>query len=164
MHRLLEGEVGSGKTVVALLAMLAVIDAGGQAALLAPDRGACHPAPPQPAGAAGPLARVGELDGADVADLATQVVLLTGSTSSASRRETLKPIADGTAGIVVGTHALLEPSVAVPRSGAWSWWTSSIASASSSATALRTRRQRATACAGDDGDADPAHGRDDRLR
>ena len=46
MQRLLQGEVGSGKTVVALRAMLAVVDAGGQAALLAPDRGARAPALP----------------------------------------------------------------------------------------------------------------------
>ena len=112
MHRLLEGEVGSGKTVVALLAMLAVIDAGGQAALLAPTEVLATQHHRSLRELLGPLGRLGELESADVADLATQVVLLTGSTSSAARRESLKLIADGTAGIVVGTHALLEESVA----------------------------------------------------
>ena len=111
MHRLLEGEVGSGKTVVALLAMLAVIDAGGQAALLAPTEVLATQHRRSLRELLGPLGRLGELESADVADLATQVALLTGSTSSAARRETLKAIADGTAGIVVGTHALLEESV-----------------------------------------------------
>ena len=111
MHRLLEGEVGSGKTVVALLAMLAVIDAGGQAALLAPTEVLATQHHRSLRELLGPLGRLGELESADVADLATQAVLLTGSTSSAARREILKVIADGTAGIVVGTHALLEESV-----------------------------------------------------
>jgi ATP-dependent DNA helicase RecG len=112
MHRLLEGEVGSGKTVVALLAMLAVIDAGGQAALLAPTEVLATQHHRSLRELLGPLGRLGELESGDVADLATQVVLLTGSTSSAARREALKAIGDGTAGIVVGTHALLEESVA----------------------------------------------------
>lgn len=111
MHRLLEGEVGSGKTVVALLAMLAVIDAGGQAALLAPTEVLAIQHHRSLRTLLGPLGRLGELDSADVADLATRVVLLTGSTSAAARREALSAIADGTAGIVVGTHALLEESV-----------------------------------------------------
>jgi ATP-dependent DNA helicase RecG len=111
MHRLLEGEVGSGKTVVALLAMLAVIDAGGQAALLAPTEVLATQHHRSLRELLGPLGKLGELESADVADLATQVVLLTGSTSSAARRQTLAAIADGTAGIVVGTHALLEESV-----------------------------------------------------
>jgi ATP-dependent DNA helicase RecG len=112
MHRLLEGEVGSGKTVVALLAMLAVIDAGGQAALLAPTEVLATQHHRSLRELLGPLGRLGELESAEVADLATQVVLLTGSSSSAARREALKAIGDGTGGIVVGTHALLEESVA----------------------------------------------------
>ena len=112
MHRLLEGEVGSGKTVVALLAMLTVIDAGGQAALLAPTEVLATQHHRSLRELLGPLGRLGELDSAEVADLATRVVLLTGSTPPAARREALAAVADGSAGIVVGTHALLEESVA----------------------------------------------------
>src|SRR3712207_5234854 len=181
MHRLLQGEVGASKTVVALRAMAQVVDAGGQAALLAPTEvlAAQHarsisamlgplgragelggdPAgtrvlpltgPPKtaarregraaaggrtggggvgPHGQAallaptevlaaqharsisamlGPLGRAGELDG-DPAG--TRVVLLTGSQKTAARREGRAAVADGSAGIVIGTHALLQAGV-----------------------------------------------------
>ncbi len=108
MHRLLQGEVGSGKTVVALRAMLQVVDSGGQAALLAPTEVLATQHYRSVADLLGPLGRAGELDGA--AD-GTRVTLLTGSLGSAARRRVLAEIADGTAGIVVGTHALLYESV-----------------------------------------------------
>jgi ATP-dependent DNA helicase RecG len=108
MHRLLHGEVGSGKTVVALRAMLAVVDAGGQAALLAPTEVLAAQHARSIGELLGPLALAGQLGGADVA---TTVVLLTGSMSAPARRAALDDIASGGAGIVVGTHALLEQAV-----------------------------------------------------
>jgi ATP-dependent DNA helicase RecG len=104
MHRLLQGEVGSGKTVVALRAMLTVIDAGGQAALLAPTEVLATQHERSLRALLGPLGNAGELGSAD---LATRIVLLTGSQSAAARRATLAAIADPGTGIVVGTHALL---------------------------------------------------------
>jgi ATP-dependent DNA helicase RecG len=115
MHRLLQGEVGSGKTVVALRAMLRVVDSGGQCALLAPTEVLAAQHERSLRAMLGPLARAGELafDAADEAGLpATRVVALTGSASAARRREALAALRDGSAGIVVGTHALLQETVA----------------------------------------------------
>ncbi|WP_109474800.1 ATP-dependent DNA helicase RecG [Ornithinimicrobium cavernae] len=108
MHRLLQGEVGSGKTVVALLAMLTVIDAGGQAALLAPTEVLAVQHHRSISAMLGPLAEAGLLGGA--AD-GTRVALLTGSQSAAERRANLLMAASGEAGIVVGTHALIQEHV-----------------------------------------------------
>ena len=108
MHRLLQGEVGSGKTVVALRAMLAAVDAGGQAALLAPTEVLAAQHHRTITAMLGDLAQGGMLGGAEHA---TRVVLLTGSQSTAERRRTLLDVASGDAGIVVGTHALLQESV-----------------------------------------------------
>ncbi|TWH73917.1 ATP-dependent DNA helicase RecG [Modestobacter roseus] len=108
MNRLLQGEVGSGKTVVALRAMAQVVDAGGQAALLAPTEVLAAQHARSLAAVLGPLGRAGELDG-DPAG--TRVVLLTGSQKAAVRREARAAVADGSAGIVVGTHALLQEGV-----------------------------------------------------
>jgi ATP-dependent DNA helicase RecG len=108
MHRLLQGEVGSGKTVVALRAMLAVVDSGGQAALLAPTEVLAAQHLRTIEKLLGPLAQGGMLGGVDNA---TQVTLLTGSQSAAARKEALSLAATGQAGIVIGTHALLSESV-----------------------------------------------------
>ncbi|RBY82226.1 ATP-dependent DNA helicase RecG [Blastococcus sp. TF02A-26] len=108
MHRLLQGEVGSGKTVVALRAMAQVVDAGGQAALLAPTEVLAAQHARGISALLGPLGRAGELDG-DPAG--TRVVLLTGSQRAAARREARAAVADGSAGIVIGTHALLQEGV-----------------------------------------------------
>src|SRR4051794_38419282 len=108
MHRLLQGEVGSGKTVVALRAMLAVVDAGGQAALLAPTEVLAQQHHRTMRDLLGPLAQAGELG---AADQSTRVALLTGSQAAAARRTNLLDAASGAAGIVVGTHALLEEKV-----------------------------------------------------
>jgi ATP-dependent DNA helicase RecG len=109
MHRLLQGEVGSGKTVVALRAMLAVIDSGGQAALLAPTEVLAAQHLRTIEKLLGPLAQGGMLGGSEIA---TKVTLLTGSQSAAARKEALAMAASGGAGIVIGTHALLSESVA----------------------------------------------------
>ncbi|MFP5370407.1 MAG: ATP-dependent DNA helicase RecG, partial [Actinomycetes bacterium] len=108
MHRLLQGEVGSGKSVVALRAMAQVVDAGGQAALLAPTevRAAQHARGIR--ALLGPLGRAGELDGAPDG---TRVTLLTGSLKAAAKRAARAEVADGRAGIVIGTHALLQEGV-----------------------------------------------------
>jgi ATP-dependent DNA helicase RecG len=108
MHRLLQGEVGSGKTVVALRAMLRVVDSGGQAALLAPTEVLAQQHHRSISAMLGDLAAGGMLGGADDG---TQVALLTGSLGAAARRSALLDAASGAAGIVVGTHALLEDKV-----------------------------------------------------
>ena len=138
MNRLLQGEVGSGKTVVAVRAMLQVVDAGGQAALLAPTEvlaqqhyrsitallGALDSGRPAPAestdqgriavspGGATPRTPRSERSGQlDFGDQATRVALLTGSTGVRARRSALSDVFTGDAGILVGTHALLEDQV-----------------------------------------------------
>ncbi|MEU8068383.1 ATP-dependent DNA helicase RecG [Micromonospora sp. NPDC049151] len=108
MHRLLQGEVGSGKTVVALRAMLQVVDAGGQAALLAPTEVLAAQHHRGILDLLGPLGRAGELGAADDA---TRVELITGSLGAAARRRALAEVAEGRAGIVLGTHALLYEGV-----------------------------------------------------
>ncbi|TDD95604.1 ATP-dependent DNA helicase RecG [Jiangella asiatica] len=112
MHRLLQGEVGAGKTVVALRAMLAVVDAGGQAALLAPTEVLAQQHHRSLTKMLGPLAQRGMLRDPEIgSDVGTRVALVTGSMSAAARREALLDIGLGDAGIVVGTHALLEERV-----------------------------------------------------
>ncbi|WBB56917.1 ATP-dependent DNA helicase RecG [Verrucosispora sp. WMMD573] len=108
MHRLLQGEVGSGKTVVALRAMLQVVDAGGQAALLAPTEVLAAQHHRGMLDLLGPLAQAGELG---AAEHATRVELVTGSLGAAARRRVLAEVASGAAGIVLGTHALLYEGV-----------------------------------------------------
>ncbi|TDU82474.1 ATP-dependent DNA helicase RecG [Kribbella voronezhensis] len=108
MHRLLQGEVGSGKTIVALRAMLAVVDAGGQAVLLAPTEVLATQHHKTLTKMLGELAEAGMLGGAE---RATRVGLLTGSLNAAARRTAMLDAASGAAGIVVGTHALLEDKV-----------------------------------------------------
>ena len=108
MNRLLQGEVGSGKTLVALRAMLRVVDSGGQAALLAPTEVLAQQHLRSITALLGDLAQGGMLGGA--AD-ATTVALLTGSMPRSARAEALLRAASGEAGIVVGTHALLQEHV-----------------------------------------------------
>jgi ATP-dependent DNA helicase RecG len=108
MHRLLQGEVGSGKTVIALRAALTVIDNGGQVALLAPTEVLAAQHLRTFTKLLGDLADGGMLGSAEVS---TSVVLLTGSQNAAARKEALTAIKSGTAGLVVGTHVLLSESV-----------------------------------------------------
>ncbi len=108
MHRLLQGEVGSGKTLVALRAMLAVVDAGGQAALLAPTEVLAQQHHRSIGAMLGPLAERGLLGGSDAG---TRLALLTGSLGTGARRQAMLDAASGDAGIVIGTHALLEDRV-----------------------------------------------------
>ena len=110
MHRLLQGEVGSGKTICALRAMLAVVDNGGQAALLAPTEvlAAQH--------YRSIVSMLGKLVATDglfdpLGKHSTQVTLLTGSMSAPAKREALLAAASGAAGIVIGTHAIFQDRV-----------------------------------------------------
>ncbi|WP_370248778.1 ATP-dependent DNA helicase RecG [Nocardioides sp.] len=104
MNRLLQGEVGSGKTLVALRAMLRVIDSGGQAALLAPTEVLAQQHHRSLTAMLGDLAGGAMFGG-------TSVELLTGSMTRSQRTGPLSRLASGEAGMVVGTHALLEDTV-----------------------------------------------------
>ncbi|MGQ0837504.1 ATP-dependent DNA helicase RecG [Actinokineospora sp.] len=108
MNRLLQGEVGSGKTIVALRAMLQVVDSGRQAALLAPTEVLAAQHSRSLAELLGDLAEGGQLGGADNA---TRLTLLTGSLSAPQRKQAMLDAASGAAGIVVGTHALIQDKV-----------------------------------------------------
>jgi ATP-dependent DNA helicase RecG len=108
MHRLLQGEVGSGKTVIAVRAMLQVVDAGGQAAMLAPTEVLAQQHYRSISDLLGPLGRRGQLGGTENS---TKVALLTGSSGAAARRQALLDAASGEAGLIIGTHALLEDRV-----------------------------------------------------
>ncbi len=103
MQRLLMGEVGSGKTVVALYSMLRALEAGFQAVLMAPTETLAEQH-------AVTLERL-------LAEEATPFALLTGATKAARRREHLDRLASGELGLVVGTHALIEPDVRFARLG-----------------------------------------------
>ncbi|MFI9532737.1 ATP-dependent DNA helicase RecG [Nocardia fusca] len=108
MHRLLQGEVGSGKTIVALHAMLQVIDAGQQCALLAPTEVLAAQHYRSLRAMLGDLGQAGELGAADTA---TGVTLVTGSMPAATKRAALLAAVTGDAGIVIGTHALIQDAV-----------------------------------------------------
>jgi len=108
MNRLLQGEVGSGKTLVALRAMLRTVDSGGQAALLAPTEVLAQQHLRSITAMLGDLAAGGMLGGPAEA---TAVALLTGSMTKTQRKGPMLQIASGEAGIVIGTHALLEERV-----------------------------------------------------
>jgi ATP-dependent DNA helicase RecG len=114
MHRLLQGDVGSGKTMVALRAMLAVVDAGGQAVLLAPTEVLAqqhHRSIVEMLG--GSAARPADLFtlADDRPGPRVKVALLTGSQNAKDRRANLLDAASGAAGIVVGTHAVIQDHV-----------------------------------------------------
>ncbi|MET0703591.1 MAG: ATP-dependent DNA helicase RecG [Mycobacterium sp.] len=108
MNRMLQGEVGSGKTIVSLVAMLQMIDAGYQCALLAPTEVLADQHARSMRDVLGPLATAGELGAPEVA---TRIALLTGSMSAAQKRDARAEIVSGEAGIVIGTHALLQDAV-----------------------------------------------------
>ena len=125
MNRLLQGDVGSGKTVVALRAMLQVADAGGQSAMLAPTEVLAEQhlrsvldilgdmAAPEDSDADDSAA--GSAEGAPAGGGAepcrVRVRLLTASMGTRAKRKVLQELADGTAQIVIGTHALLSDEV-----------------------------------------------------
>src|SRR5918994_96067 len=108
MNRMLQGEVGSGKTIVSVMAMLQMVDAGYQCALLAPTEVLAAQHARSIRDVLGPLAMAGELGGDDGG---TRVALLTGSMTAPQKRQVRQEIASGAAGIVIGTHALIQDSV-----------------------------------------------------
>ena len=110
MHRLLQGEVGSGKTICALRAMLAVVDNGGQAALLAPTEVLAQQHYRSITNMLGDLVVKPDLFDAKNQS-STQVTLLTGSLNAPTRRKALLDAASGDAGIVIGTHAIFQEKV-----------------------------------------------------
>ncbi|MEC8555169.1 MAG: ATP-dependent DNA helicase RecG [Planctomycetota bacterium] len=103
MNRLLQGDVGSGKTVVAQYAMLLCVAHGFQAALMAPTDVLAH--------------QHARTLGKSLASSSVQVELLTGSLTAARRRDCLKKIAAGKVDLVVGTQALLSDKIEFPRLG-----------------------------------------------
>ena len=133
MNRLLQGDVGSGKTVVALRAMLQVADAGGQSAMLAPTEVLAEQHLRSVLDILGDMAAPEDSDADDSADGSTdgsadgsaagtpagngeeprrvRVRLLTASMGTRAKRKVLQELADGTAQIVIGTHALLSDEV-----------------------------------------------------
>jgi RecG-like helicase len=129
MVRLLQGDVGSGKTLVAFLAMLTAVESGAQAALMAPTE---------------LLARQHFATIAPLAEAAgVRLALLTGRDGSRQKKETLQGLADGTIQLVVGTHAWCRVMSSSPI---WPsrWSTSSTASACTSAWRSRRRAIRST--------------------
>lgn len=108
MYRLLQGEVGSGKTILALRAMVAAVDSSGQAALLAPTEVLAAQHHRSLLSLLGPLAEGGMLG--SEAD-AISVALLTGSLSAAEKKSIHEGIRDGRIDIVIGTHALISEGV-----------------------------------------------------
>ena len=108
MHRLLQGEVGSGKTVVALRAMLSVVDSSGQAALLAPTEVLAQQHYRTITKILGELAQAGTLQAGEIG---TQVELLPGSLSAAEKKEIHAKLETCQTGIVIGTHALISDGV-----------------------------------------------------
>jgi ATP-dependent DNA helicase RecG len=108
MNRMLQGEVGSGKTIVSVLAMLQMIDAGYQCALLAPTEVLAAQHARSVREVLGPLAMAGQLGGAENA---TRVALLTGSMTTQQKKQVRDEVAAGEAGVVIGTHALLQDAV-----------------------------------------------------
>jgi len=108
MHRMLQGEVGSGKTIVSVLAMMQMVDAGYQCALLAPTEVLAAQHARSIRDVLGPLGMAGQLGGAEGA---TRVALLTGSMTAQQKRQVREEVAGGEAGIVIGTHAILQESV-----------------------------------------------------
>ncbi|WP_374929807.1 ATP-dependent DNA helicase RecG [Kytococcus sedentarius] len=105
MHRLLQGDVGSGKTMVALRAMLQAVDSGGQAALLAPTEILATQHHRGLVATLGDLATAGRLAGG------VEIRLLTGSMTAAQRQKVLLDTVTGQVDILVGTHALLQDTV-----------------------------------------------------
>lgn len=119
MNRLLQGDVGSGKTVVALRAMLQVADAGGQSAMLAPTEVLAEQHLRSVLDILGDMAAPEDADGSAEGTLEeggeesgrVRVRLLTASMGTRAKRQVLQELADGTAQIVIGTHALLSDEV-----------------------------------------------------
>ena len=116
MHRLLQGDVGSGKTVVAVATMLAAVQGGHQAALMAPTEVL---ADQHVAGVRALLAGVSVPDPGNLfGDRPLRVELLTNRVTGSDRRDVLAGLADGSVDIVIGTHAIIQDAVGFSSLGA----------------------------------------------
>ena len=150
MLRLLQGDVGSGKTVVALLAMAVAVEAGAQAALMAPTEVLAR----QHIETIAPLAEKAGL----------RIALLTGREKGRSRKDLLDRLGAGEIDILIGTHALFQSDVDIPRPRLRRHRRAApLRRASATVAAVEGQRLRHR-CACHDGDADPAHAIDDALR
>jgi ATP-dependent DNA helicase RecG len=109
MHRLLQGDVGSGKTIVAVATMLAAVQSGHQAALMAPTEVLAEQ---HATGVRALLADVSVPDSGNLfGDRPLRIELLTNRVTGADRKEVLLGLADGSVDIVIGTHALIQEAV-----------------------------------------------------
>ena len=117
MHRLLQGDVGSGKTVVAMAALLTAVQGGHQGALMAPTEVLAEQ---HAVGVRDQLQDVTLTDGGDtlLGERPLGIALLTNRTPAAERRRILAGLEDGTVDIVIGTHALIQDAVAFRSLGA----------------------------------------------
>jgi ATP-dependent DNA helicase RecG len=116
MHRLLQGDVGSGKTIVAVATMLAAVQSGHQAALMAPTEVLAEQ---HATGVRALLADVSVLDSGNLfGDRPLRIELLTNRVTGADRKEVLLGLADGSVDIVIGTHALIQEAVDFSSLGA----------------------------------------------
>ncbi|MFY9263561.1 MAG: ATP-dependent DNA helicase RecG [Actinomycetaceae bacterium] len=112
MRRLLQGDVGAGKTIVALRAMLQAVDAGYQAVLIAPTEVLAYQHLTTMQAMLGELGQGGTLG---APDYATTISLLIGSLSAPAKRQALQQIASGEPGLIIGTHALLQDAAEIPN-------------------------------------------------
>ena len=162
MHRLLQGDVGSGKTLVAVSAMLTAVQGGHQGALMAPTEVLAEQH-------ATSVRRM--LEGVTVPDPGNlfgdrplRVELLTNRVTGGDRRDVLAGLADGTVDIAIGTHALIQEGVRFHSLGVVVVDEQHRFGVEQRAALRQGRRRRRARRAGDDGDADPAHSGDDRVR
>ncbi len=149
MNRLLQGDVGSGKTIVALMSVLLALDNGFQACLMAPTE----------------ILAIQHFNGISdlVTDLGIKVRLLTGSTKTSERREIHEALESGELHLLIGTHALLEEKVKFHNLGL-----AIIDEQHRFGVAQRAevveKESFATSCAGNDRHANPPNARDESLR
>jgi ATP-dependent DNA helicase RecG len=115
MHRLLQGDVGAGKTLVAVHALLAAVQTGHQGALMAPTEVLAEQ---HHAGVSALLAELSVGDGGNLfGERPVRVAVLTNRIGAAARRDVLAGLADGSVDVVIGTHALIQEGVAFASLG-----------------------------------------------
>ncbi len=159
MHRLLQGDVGSGKTVVALATLLAAVQSGHQGALMVPTEVLAEQHFSAVRALLGDLEGPGGMAGGEV-----RVELLTSRVKGKARTAVLAGLASGEIGIVVGTHALLTEEVAFALARRRGDRRAAPLRGRAAGDAARQGGRRRPGPAGHDGDADPAHRRHGDLR